>query len=116
MMTRETDDGTSSLTVVSGLPGQRHYLEACRKDAEADRCALHRRYVVDPYWARCAAGGELESFASIRGLAPIADLDALEATGDPGIRGPLLIKEPAEIFRIAQAHQVMIVARAAALL
>ena len=79
IMTRQRCDSPSSHTVVNGLPGQRRYIEAGRKDAAADRCALHKRYVVDPYWADCAAGGELESFASMRGLAPILNLDALEA-------------------------------------
>ena len=82
-MKRRMSDGTvddpSRLAILSGLPGQRLYVESCRTGVGTDRRLLHGRYVVDPYWADCAAGGELESFTSVRGLASSAHLNAQEA-------------------------------------
>ncbi|GAG39221.1 unnamed protein product, partial [marine sediment metagenome] len=70
MTSSERSSRPGALSVVSGLQGQLRYVEASREDIDADRSALHRRYVVDPCWDECAAGGELESLASIRGFAP----------------------------------------------
>ena len=76
MTTSERSRQPGALRVVSGLQGQLRYVRASREDASADRRALHKRHVVDPYWGECAAGGELESLASVRGLAPIMNLVA----------------------------------------
>lgn len=71
------NDSSASLQVISGLPGQLRYIDACRATPAADKRSLHKQHVADPYWARCVSGGEMEKYAAIRGMAPIMDVDAL---------------------------------------
>lgn len=73
------DASSASLKIVSGFPGQLRYIDACHATPAADKGILHKQHVADPCWARCVAGGEMEKYAAIRGLAPIMSVDALAA-------------------------------------
>jgi len=77
-MTKSTPTHPSNSPVlVPGLDSQLRYVDACRADPAADKRVLHKKFVADPHWTQCVAGGELEKWASIRGLAPVTNVDAL---------------------------------------
>jgi hypothetical protein len=46
------------VTVVPVYEGMASYAETVAANPNADRRALWQEKVVDPYWQRCAAGGE----------------------------------------------------------
>lgn len=76
-----TEDASKSnsqaLNILAAFDHQLRYVDACRKDAAADRHAAHAELVVKPHWSQVGAGGELERFALPRAMTPIANVEAL---------------------------------------
>lgn len=54
---------SASVTILPVYDGMSKYADAVVADPTADRRVLWQRHVIDPYWDRCAAGGEYIDFA-----------------------------------------------------
>jgi uncharacterized protein YjaZ len=68
-----------SVTVVPVYEGMASYADAIAANPNADRIALWQEKVVDPYWQRCAAGGEYIDYAPPL-KTPFADIVSLRAS------------------------------------
>jgi uncharacterized protein YjaZ len=66
------------VTVVPVYEGMASYAETVDANPNADRRALWQEKVVDPYWQRCAAGGEYIDYAPPL-KAPFTDIVSLRA-------------------------------------
>jgi uncharacterized protein YjaZ len=70
-----TPFSSQKFTVIPVYEGMDSYAEAVRATSHPDWNALFRKYVVDPYWQDCAAGGDLLNKDAA--TTPIKDIDYL---------------------------------------
>jgi uncharacterized protein YjaZ len=66
------------VTVVAVYEGMASYAEALAANPTADRQALWKEKVINPYWQRCAEGGEYIEYAPPL-VIPMADIESLRA-------------------------------------